>query len=279
MMFSICSPILALIYWCAFQRQMYRGRRPKIADANSKIVQKDATMYTPENCAKYATCVLSTINSCIVGTAGPIAIVYHRYWEDPLYGTPGIAMAASVVFVSYLLVDLVAGFVVHFTYRLDALHWDVIAHHILFTLELASIGYPDLIYQWWPICHMYTMEISTIFLNGQFLAKWYRMSESVIFKFKMGFLISWFTVRVPVAFVVMPGYLYLYWDIVRTELPMRYLVGYIVGATMSAALQSMWTVALIKKVFVTFYGAKVSEEPGKNFDLMPASEEENGKKK
>ena len=236
-------------------------------------------LYSAENCAKYASCVLSMVNCCIVAPAGPIATVYHQYWEDPLYGTPGIAFDISAVFAAYLVVDMMAGIVVHFRYNFKSILWDVILHHLFFIIALLAMEYPDPAYFWIIVCALYSMEISTIFLNGQFMAKWYKLSESVIFRFKMGFLISWFVVRVPVSFVIIPGYLYLHWDRMWEEIPFRNCVVYMVEAASNAIMQSIWTVLIVRKTYRVLFGVKRGADTVKSvdsFDLV--SDFENEKK-
>ena len=115
-----------------------------------------------------------------------------------LSDTPGIAFYVHATFLGYLTVDAVSTIIVHLTYRLKILMWDVILHHLFFIIRCLCQQIPLPHYAWITACAAYTMEVSTIFLNGNFMAKWYKCSESVIFRFKLGFLISSFLMRVQV---------------------------------------------------------------------------------
>ena len=251
----LCLSIVfySLLYLHAFRRQRSRST--------------SALPYTPLNCSKYASCVLSTINAIILSVGGPTAVYYHRYLNDPLYGTPGIAFYVHATFLGYLTVDAVAIIIVHCTYRLKALMWDVILHHLLFIICCLWQQIPLPHYAWITACAAYIMEVSTIFLNGNFMAKWYKCSESVIFRFKLGFLISWFLVRVPVTFVFFPGYWILYGKRVWLEFPIDKAMAIIVLPAANLVMQSIWTLHITKKAYKTLMKKKDHSPKIDNFDL------------
>merc|ERR1719295_1523854 len=195
---------------------------------------------------------------------GVISFFYHKYWEDPLYGEPGIASYGLAIFASYLGVDTIAMVAVYFKHNMSLL-WDVILHHVIFIACVIALMH--IMNGWIVISGLLSMEISTIFLNGQFMAKWYKCSESIIFKFKLGFVISWLLVRVPVALIGMPIYCYLYGGRMLTEWTLAKGVGYLAGSVSIILLQLYWTILILKKMYRTLF-AKDTVSEVDNFDLV-----------
>lgn len=149
----------------------------------------------------------------------------------------------------------------------QALLWDIILHHFFFTAYIICFLIPP-VYVWLNSCAALTMEISTIFLNLNFLAKWYGCSDSVIFKFKCGFLISWFLVRVPISFIYYPLYLSTYWSQMQEEWPFDKLIGVILLPLGNGIMQSIWTVQIIQKAYKSLT-KKADDVVGvDNFDLV-----------
>ena len=247
------------------------GQRNGQGDAytTKRSETKSESIYTPENCSKYASCILSTINSIICAIGAPFAIFYHQYWEDPLYGTPGIAFYVLALFISYLVVDSIAMFVVYFKYRMKNLFWDILVHHLCFMAVAMWMELPIPQYGW--ICQScgMAMEASTVFLNGQFLAKWYKCSESVIFKLKCGFLAAWFLVRVPISFGLAPAFWIILGRKVFEEYPVDKIIGTLVMTLANTGMQSLWTVLIIRKTYRTFVkkGDDADVKDADNFDL------------
>lgn len=275
--------VFGLICYFTFHRQLDHGKN-ELPDSlpvpdwisecedrvqvheQSNTTNTRRTNYTPENCFKYTSCVLSTINCFICAPAGLIAFFYHEYWKDPIYGTPGIAFHVLAIFTAYLLVDLIAMFVVYCRYHLSSLLWDVILHHLTFIACVMAMMY--IMNGWIIISGLLTMEFSTIFLNAQFMAKWYKCSESFIFKLKLGFLATWFSVRVPVALVGIPIYFYLYAERLWKEWPPSKAIAYWTGMIAILIMQLMWTILIVQKTYRTLFD-KDTVTAVDNFDLVP----------
>ena len=200
-----------------------------------------------------------------------ISFFYHKYWEDPLYGEPGIASYGLAVFCAYLMVDMFAMFAVYFTHNLPSILRDIILHHVVFIGSVIVIQFPLPLYGWIVISGLLSMEISTVFLNGQFMAKWYKCSESFIFKFKLGFVISWLLVRVP-ATIALSAYCYLFGYRMVTEWPLVKGVTYLLASAAIIILQLFWTVLIIKKMYRTLV-AKDTVSEVDNFDLVDKESE------
>lgn len=270
---------LSLVYYCilyvvAFRRQISLNAtvksRIKIADSQTRdLVRESIPLYTTENCARYASCVLSLSNSTICSAAGPIAFFYHRYWESVhsmIFGTPGLTFYISALFCGWLVTDMLTMVTVCCIYRLK-LSWDVILHHILFLAVMLFMEIPIPQYLWVVGTFAYTMEVSTVFLNCKFFAKWYQCSESVVLKFKYAFLAAWMLVRAPISLVVPPIYLILFGEQMFEQYPLHKFIGALLLCLGNVVLQGIWTVLILRKAYNTFTNKKDDVTAVDNIDL------------
>jgi len=206
-------------------------------------------VYTPENCMKYSSCILSVIN-CIICSLAGFSIFYHKYWIDPIYGTPGLPFYVSATCQAYFIVDLGGDIIVYFWYNLAQFRFDVLIHHCFALSVIPWMTIPIPKYAWFMITIAFSFEISTIFLNGTFFCKWYNKSDSLTMKYKLGFLISWFLVRVPgsIGLIV---WLILFRERLYNEYPLTKFIGVVALSGFNFLMQGLWTVLIVRKTYKT----------------------------
>ena len=242
--------------------------KPEIPETKTKKKEEEE-MYTPENCMKYSSCVLSVIN-CAICTLAGFSIIYHRYWLDPIYGEPGIPFYASATCQAYFLIDVGGDIIVYFWYNLSTFRWDVFIHHCFALSVVPWMMIPKPIYAWLMMTVALSFEISTISLNGTFFCKWYNKSDSITMKFKLGFVITWFLVRVPgsIGLVV---WLILFRDRLYNEYPLEKFIGCIVLIAFNFCMQGLWTILIIRKTYRTLAKAENARDAVGGFDLKRRS--------
>ena len=229
--FGSSMMIYTIIYRYAFEKQV----------SNSD--------HTPENCMKYSSCLLSIIN-CILCSIAGISIFYHKYWIDPIYGIPGIPFYISATCQSYFIVDLGGDIIIYFWYNLVSFRFDVLIHHCFALSVIPWMTIPIPQYAWFILSIAFSFEFSTIFLNATFFCKWYNKSESVTIKYKIGFLISWFIVRVPGTIGVVV-WVIMFRERLYNEYPLEKFIGVILLSIFNAIMQGLWTILIIRKTYRT----------------------------
>ena len=297
--------VYSIIYRIAFQKQLSRGNgnsqiivtsssndqnvvRSKIStideNKNLDITEKESTeqktvtiesskqtqkelpkIYTPLNCMKFASCSISVLN-CTLCVFASISLFYHQYWQDPIYGTPGIPFYISATCQAYFFSDLMGDIIIYYWFQLPSFRRDVLIHHCFAMSVIPWMMIPTPRYAWFMITIAFSFEFSTIFLNGTFFCKWYDQSEALTMKFKLGFLLSWFLVRVPgsIGLIIWMG---LYGDRLLNEYPTDKFIGVIILCSFNFIMQSMWTVLIIRKTYRTLTATDSQNDAVDGFDL------------
>merc|ERR1711971_132271 len=122
--------------------------------------------------------------------------------------------------------------------------YDIILHHLYVILSMFVALWPKAIYMWtmWPL--YLATEISTPFLNMQWFAKhlkWKKLRKIS----QIGFLITWFTVRLPIV-------VYLMYALIKDskriiEASIVRFIGISSVAVVAYPIQIMWTIFIIWK--------------------------------
>merc|ERR1712130_153812 len=145
----------SLVYLWTFRSQLLKAteaQKNQIANAQNHDTDTVSIQdtHSPQNCYKYARCATSMINVTILSVAVPAAFLYYRYWEDPLYETPGITFYALSSALAHFMVDVVAGILVHFRYQTISIPWDVVLHHVIVIgfILWVEVALPHYVWTW-----------------------------------------------------------------------------------------------------------------------------------
>merc|ERR1719361_511818 len=161
--------------------------------------------------------------------------------------------------------------VVSLYYKTENLR-DVILHHAVFIAVTVFMETPIPQYSWLCVACALSLESTTLFLNGQFLSKWYKLSDSTVLKFKWSFAISWFLVRVPILSIAIPIFFYKNWRQILQEWPMYKFIGSVIGFAAIWVMNNIWTVMIVKKMYRILLEEDNNVKAMDSFDLVSAED-------
>ena len=129
-----------------------------------------------------------------------------------------------------------------------------------------GVALPHYVLTWWAV--VMTTEWLTLFLNDSFFAELNKVSDAVFPKLKLGFLISWCLMRVPVSFILYPGFVIAFGAEMHAQFPLDQCIGMMAMYAVPAVIQGILTVLIVKKTYRAMTSKKDVETLMDNFDLM-----------
>ena len=135
--------------------------------------------------------------------------------------------------------------------------------------HLVGVALPHYVLTWWAV--VMTTEWLTLFLNDSFFAELNKVSDALFPKLKLGFLISWCLMRVPVSFILYPGFLIEFGAQMHAEIPSDQFIGVMALFAVPAVIQGILTALIVKKTYRAMTSKKDGETLMDNFDLMDQS--------
>eukprot|EP01083_Nonionella_stella_P007169 20717_1 len=228
--FCVSSAAYHLVFW-----KLFRYYKRKLKD--------------PKSCLLLSTNTISTINAVIIPIPGLIDFVIYKRWERPTIDEPKIAGHIWAVCMGYLNADLIGHllcFMRHNKHEIPR-RWDTIIHHIILLSFWIGVEFPKPIYVWNIFALFPAWEITTIFLNLQWLGKHFKHKKLERIS-QLLFVALWFPVRVGIT-VYCLYCLVKYWKKIRKDLPPRQSTTLVTCLIPFCMLQLIWTVLLIRKVY------------------------------
>eukprot|EP01084_Bolivina_argentea_P165001 286758_1 len=232
---------------------------------NAKNQQKNSI----QNAVDLATNVISQINAVICILCG-FTIFYYKLWNDNVVQNIGLRVPFhnQALLLSYLSADIIGLMSVHIKYQKNTkIKWDIIIHHIFGIIPFCLWEIPQPKY-YWVLLSQYPgiIEISTIFLNNIWFGKYFKLSKNFRRISKFGFVLTWFTVRLPAIFLLLIYTIYK-WKQIKKEYPNRIKYSIIIMWILMGTLQLVWTVAIIYKI-VGYFEFKTTVSQLENVHVM-----------
>eukprot|EP01084_Bolivina_argentea_P038653 71485_1 len=205
---------------------------------------------TRKDSMEFASSVISIINALFVTITAAFFMLYHKYWDTPVRCQPGLYFEACLFSNSYFTVDGLADILI-WTINKNTKHKfklriDVVLHHIFAHLFIPLLEIPNPVYFWFLLSMASFIEISTIFLNIQFFAKFLNLSKKFKAISKFGFVLSWFMCRLP-ASIAMIWWLVHYFTNIKS-LPLIKSVSVSILVILNGIVQGLWSIQIIKKI-------------------------------
>eukprot|EP01084_Bolivina_argentea_P079967 144912_1 len=219
----------------------------------TKLTAKGLMDFSPKDAKTIGSSVISLINAIICSFGGVFALFYHMYWKSVnTKNEPGVTFYGVAAFSAYFFIDTIIEILLYLYFKNNKklkipLDVTIIAHHILSLFPLA-IEIPKPVYYWFYISLIMMLESSTIFLNLQIFGKHFdgTVAKKLRKYSKLGFVLSWFVVRVPV-------FVLIWWKIISQFNKfisisfVRSCIGLIAFAVLTL-LNGGWTVVIIQKI-------------------------------
>eukprot|EP01084_Bolivina_argentea_P158023 275316_1 len=202
---------------------------------------------SPKHCLSVATNIASTINSFLM-VAFFMFFFIDKRWGNPIKDQPKAAGHAYAFFTSYMLMDLLLHIIMYSKYPNTIIprRYLIIIHHVLSSSLIFLIAFPDPYYGWSPLNCAIGAEVTTIFLNFQWFAAYFKNSKLASL-FILLFVITWFTVRLPI-FGYIIWWMIFYWDRIFDEMPFRIAFFSIFLSFAGSLIQIPWTIMIISKL-------------------------------
>eukprot|EP01084_Bolivina_argentea_P292776 503424_1 len=222
-----------------------------------QIVQKKQ----PMDCLNLSTNIISTIHS-FISTLALLDFFTYRRWEKPTIDEPRLVGHIIAVGTGYMFADVVAHLNCYFVYKSTEVQrrWDTIIHHILNIGWWFCCEWPEFIWGWAALSPIYGGEISTLFLNAQWFAKYFK-KENLKNISQILFLITWFFVRVPIA-IYATWWVIKYWKKIDHDLPLYSVIYWKSLLFTMLPLQIIWSIMILIKAYRTLITKKSTTKPG-----------------
>ena len=134
-------------------------------------------------------------------------------------------------------------------YQTISIPWNVVLHHLfgIGSILWLEVALPHYVWTQWAM--VITSEWSTLFLDDSFFADLNKVSDAVFSRLKSGFLISLCLMRVPVSFILYPGFAIKFGAEMHAEFPLDQFIGVMAICTFPVVMQGIWTVLIVKKTY------------------------------
>eukprot|EP01084_Bolivina_argentea_P082624 149584_1 len=208
--------------------------------------------FSPNDCLQLATNTGSTIHSVIMQIF-MLFFFIEKKWKSSVISNPTSSGHTWVWWTSYMIIDclLHIGFFNKYSKSIVPRRFDIVAHHFFFMLPLFLINFPDP-YYWWPPLHFIALgEISNIFLNAQWFAKYFK-KKKLSNQLKIAFMISWFVFRVPTVVFAYWWTIKKFQEIWKTT-PIRVAICTLIILFGGSLPQIFWTRLIILKVYKSMF--------------------------
>eukprot|EP00484_Ammonia_sp_Unknown_P026468 CAMPEP_0197028696 /NCGR_PEP_ID=MMETSP1384-20130603/8321_1 /TAXON_ID=29189 /ORGANISM="Ammonia sp." /LENGTH=284 /DNA_ID=CAMNT_0042457737 /DNA_START=37 /DNA_END=891 /DNA_ORIENTATION=- len=203
---------------------------------------------SPKDCLSITTNIGSTLHSLLM-VAFSLSFFTEQRWANPVVDEPRAAGHGICIGTAYYLIDalLHVAFFANYDAKTIPRRLDIIFHHLIsFLFPLFLVNCPDPYYGWAPLCMFMATEFSTIFLNAQWFAKYFKMPK--LHKWcKLAFVSGWFLVRLP-AVVYCSWWLIAYWNEIIERMPRRVFISIIAFVASGSLLQLTWTALIVLKL-------------------------------
>lgn len=214
---------------------------------------------TPKDCLLISTSTISTIHSVVsvVGVVIGFFVDELYLYENQLWSRPGVISIVWVLWNSYMLTDLVAHLVCFYFKGVPA-RYDVVVHHTFGYLTVFCLMFPMPVYGWFILCAPLVTEFSTIFMNLRWFAKHYHLPRVLQQRLNTAFLVSWFTVRLPALWAMIP-YMVWHWTEIYDKMPKRIAI---LGSLLIFGINALhvaWGFLLIQKLRKKFSQKKIAD--------------------
>eukprot|EP01084_Bolivina_argentea_P086697 156679_1 len=209
--------------------------------------------YTIQDAMSFGTDTISQINAIICILMGS-SIFYYKLWKDPVVKDIGLRIPFhnQSLFISYLTADLISLLTVYLKHKKDVkLRIDIMLHHIFAIIPFCLWAIPNPKYYWTVLSQCPGLsEVSTIFLNLVSFSRFLNdpdAAKKLRKVSKLCFIITWFTVRMPLMFIVI-AYTIAHWKEIEKEYPEYIKYSIIIMWILMGALQLVWTVGIAFKI-------------------------------
>eukprot|EP01083_Nonionella_stella_P126600 383263_1 len=220
---------------------------------------------TPKNCLLVSTNVISIVHSFISVSGASIAFFYDELYkiENMVISEPGLLAYVWVVWMSYMLADLISQHILYFYYDTKTIkrRYDIIAHHVVSYALCPIMNIPLPIYGWFILLWPPMTETSSIFLNLQWFGKYYEWSASKQQCVKTWFYITWFTIRLP-AIITMFSWLIPFWNDMVSLWPVHVIIASVGAGSVIVSLHCIWTTRIVTGICKAKDGKPILQVPG-----------------
>eukprot|EP01084_Bolivina_argentea_P140694 247292_1 len=203
---------------------------------------------SPKDCLSLTTNIGSTVNG-VFGTVASLWFFIDKKWKEPVTGNPGSTGHIMSFITSYFVADMALPILFYLKYSSQIVprRYSVIFHHIIMGSMMFLINYPEPYYGWIILAICPTLgELSTVFLNAQWFGKFFKCQKLAKYA-KIGFVISWFIVRIPLFLFVLWWLIY-YWKRIWQEMPLRVAIVSVAVTVGLLLLNIPWTIIIILKI-------------------------------
>ena len=152
-------------------------------------------------------------------------------------------------------------------YQMNSILWNVMLQDVIGIGSILWVEAALPHYVWTRGVMFIITEWSTLFLNDSFFADLNKVSDSVVSKLKLRFFITLCLMRVPVSFILYPGFLIQCGAAMHAEIPSDQFIGVMANFAVPAVIQGILTVLIVKKTYRAMTSKKDAETLMDNFDL------------
>eukprot|EP01083_Nonionella_stella_P036027 98295_1 len=232
--------------WTIYIYEMITGVAIYTLIYSLTIIQAHKHTLSPKHCLSFAMNIGGILNG-ILAVIASIYFVIDKRWNEIIIGYPRTTGHIYCYITAFFIVDTVFPIVFYLKYPQKTVprRYDMIVHHILSMLPLFLVEIPDPIYAWNILSLIPLTEITSVMLCAQWIARHFEHTKCKE-RFKLSFVVTWFTVRVPL-YILMVWWVIRNWEAIWRQCPLHVAVSMMVIGFGLSLLQIPWSVLIALK--------------------------------